>query len=125
MQLAALWCYFKYGRSIWNTDPVHVSICNTMQKHYGYYEAYDNSDRNSSTYALIRINPKLHRDLRSIVETVIHEYQHHLQPIESYERYFSLGYNYSDHPFETEASKIALRDAQECFEWVSKRLKKK
>lgn len=126
MQMAVLWCYFKYGRSIWNVAPLRVSICNTMRKLCGYYETYElETTEGWETIAMIRINPSNHSTLKSVVETVIHEYIHHLQQIDMYERYFSLGYNYSDHPFEKEASAVALRDTDECFKWISDRLQLK
>lgn len=123
MQLAVLWCYFKYGRSIWNTDPIHVSICNTMTQYWGYYEASQpEPEEVGTTIALIKVNPRKHDSLKSIVETIIHEYVHHLQPIDFYQKYFSLGYVYSDHPFEIEATQIAKNDVDECWEWVTNRL---
>ena len=38
-----------------------------------------------------------------LVKTLVHEYQHYLQSPSWMTRYYNMGYNYSDHPYEIAA----------------------
>ena len=40
-----------------------------------------------------------------LVRTIVHEYQHYLQSPSWMKRYYNMGYNYSDHPYEIAAYK--------------------
>ena len=42
---------------------------------------------------------------KMIIETLIHEYQHYLQSPSWFKRYYNMGYNYNDHPYEVAATK--------------------
>lgn len=37
---------------------------------------------------------------KHIIQTLIHEYQHYLQSPSWFTRYYNMGYNYNDHPYE-------------------------
>ena len=56
--------------------------------------------------------------IRDAIETMVHEYQHYLQggsggACDWHDRYFDMGYNYEDHPYELQAEDIVKRDADE------------
>jgi hypothetical protein len=38
-----------------------------------------------------------------LIRTIVHEYTHYLQSPSWMTRYYNMGYNYSDHPYEVEA----------------------
>ena len=40
-----------------------------------------------------------------VIQTLIHEYQHYLQSPLWMKRYYSMGYNYDNHPYELAATK--------------------
>ena len=42
-------------------------------------------------------------DRKHIIQTLVHEYQHYLQSPSWMKRYYNMGYNYNDHPYEVEA----------------------
>tara|TARA_R110000796_G_scaffold10371_1_gene34484 strand:+ start:2679 stop:3077 length:399 start_codon:yes stop_codon:yes gene_type:complete len=42
---------------------------------------------------------------RHIIETLIHEYQHYLQSPSWMVRYYNMGYEYNNHPYEVAATK--------------------
>ena len=46
--------------------------------------------------------PKM-KSKKHIVETLVHEYQHYLQSPLWMKRYYTMGYNYNDHPYEVHA----------------------
>lgn len=41
--------------------------------------------------------------LEDLVKTLIHEYQHYLQSPSWFTRYYNMGYNYDNHPYEVQA----------------------
>lgn len=43
--------------------------------------------------------------LEELIRTIIHEYQHYLQSPSWMTRYYKMGYDYSDHPYELAAYK--------------------
>lgn len=40
---------------------------------------------------------------KMLIQTIIHEYMHYLQSPIWFKRYYRMGYNYNDHPYELEA----------------------
>ena len=46
--------------------------------------------------------PKM-KSKRHIVETLVHEFQHSLQSPLWMKRYYTMGYDYNDHPYEVQA----------------------
>jgi len=40
---------------------------------------------------------------KQLIETLVHEYQHYLQSPSWMKRYYTMGYNYNDHPYEVAA----------------------
>ena len=46
--------------------------------------------------------PKM-KSKKHIIETLVHEYQHYLQSPSWMKRYYTMGYNYNDHPYEVAA----------------------
>ena len=41
---------------------------------------------------------------KMIIETLIHEYQHYLQSPSWFKRYYNMGYEYHNHPYELQAT---------------------
>ena len=54
--------------------------------------------------AIIIYYPKM-KSKKHVVETLVHEYQHYLQSPSWFKRYYDMGYNYNDHPYEVAATK--------------------
>ena len=46
--------------------------------------------------------PKM-KSKKHLIETLVHEYQHYLQSPSWMKRYYNMGYNYNDHPYEVAA----------------------
>jgi hypothetical protein len=85
---------------IWADDDVEFYGSTTKSKSEddeqlkGWYESMDN------TLTIVIDNVKNRRDL---VKTIIHEYQHYLQSPSWMARYYNMGYEYSNHPYEVAA----------------------
>ena len=45
---------------------------------------------------------------KQIIETLIHEYQHYLQSPSWFTRYYNMGFEYNNHPYEIAATKEEL-----------------
>ena len=73
------------------------------------YSVYTKEDHTEAEYIhdynTIVIYYKRMKDARHLAKSIIHEYQHYLQSPSWYTRYYSMGYNYSDHPYEIAAYK--------------------
>ena len=50
-----------------------------------------------------------------VVRTLIHEYQHYLQSPTWMKRYYTMGYEYDNHPYEVAA--IEAEEDYEMFKW--------
>ena len=53
--------------------------------------------------AIFIYHPKM-KSKKQIIETLVHEYQHYLQSPTWMSRYYKMGYNYNDHPYEVAAT---------------------
>tara|TARA_R110000803_G_scaffold24814_2_gene59520 strand:- start:10 stop:408 length:399 start_codon:yes stop_codon:yes gene_type:complete len=60
---------------------------------------YDKDDN-----TIIIYHPKMETK-KHIIETLIHEYQHYLQSYSWMMRYYKMGYDYTNHPYEVAATK--------------------
>ena len=58
---------------------------------------YDRTDNSIVIYFPKMVSKK------HIIQTLVHEYQHYLQSPIWMTRYYNMGYNYSDHPYEVAA----------------------
>tara|TARA_R110000868_G_scaffold117446_1_gene311927 strand:+ start:419 stop:817 length:399 start_codon:yes stop_codon:yes gene_type:complete len=104
-----LWCKETYGVSRFkNINYLTVEIDNTIEDAKGQYCPYSNR---------IYINPKHHTSFIEVIDTMIHEYTHFKQDIKvMYFKYMNeYSYNYSNHPYEHTANKVAERDRRKCF----------
>lgn len=65
-------------------------------------------------------------DLSYLIDTVIHEYAHHLQfDKKSCERDYNKNHHevgYWNNPFEIEARKVAIQHRESCLKWVLKQI---
>ena len=44
------------------------------------------------------------KDRKMVIQSLVHEYQHHLQSPSWFKRYYNMGYDYSNHPYEVQAT---------------------
>lgn len=102
------WCEEKYGMSRYNygLPSVRVSRTEDHEGLAGYYDDEINS---------IVVHLKLTDTLEELCSTVIEEWTHYLQSSYKYQL-LAKKYDYSDHPYEVEAKRIAERDHCICLE---------
>lgn len=60
--------------------------------------------------------------VKQLVQTVIHEYTHYLQPITTYYSKLLDKFGYDDHPMESEAREFEMEYYHECWKYVKPRL---
>jgi hypothetical protein len=56
--------------------------------------------------------------VKQLVQTVIHEYCHYLQPITTYDSKMLDEYGYDDHPMEVEAREFEMEHYHDCWKYV-------
>ena len=99
------WCCEKYGHSKYHKDFPTISIDRRGKRNYGWFC----TERNH-----IHIYENMHERTIDLVDTIIHEWTHYMQPTTWLARYEKT-HNYSENPYELEAQEVAMRDSSECF----------
>jgi len=71
------------------------------------YSVYTKEDHTEAEYIhdynTIVIYYKQIKDAEHLARSIVHEYQHYIQSPSWYTRYYNMGHNYSDHPYELAA----------------------
>lgn len=106
------WCINRYGRSKFIKEYPKLRVYQKarlnkkQEKIAGEYNATNNT---------ISVFLGCIKDTEDLIKTIIHEYIHYLQPIEScYEDLMTYYGDYRKHPLEVEAWEIAYKDYKEC-----------
>jgi len=95
-----------YGLSKWNDFPkveIHRNIYEMLsgiKDMEGEDNAQANFCRHSNTIELFYSEIK---DVNHIIQCLLHEYKHYLQSGTWFKRYYTMGYNYTNHPYELAA----------------------
>ena len=66
----------------------------------GEDNAQANYDRHNNTIQLFQSEI---RDTKHVIQCLLHEYKHYLQSGTWFKRYYAMGYDYSNHPYEVAA----------------------
>ena len=108
------WCVKTYGKSKHNRDFPEIqfrkgSYMNEDPNTMAFYDDHD---------AVIFINKDDHQSLRTLVNSVIHEYTHYKQNMKHYD-ILSQYLPYNKNPLEIEANKIARRDTKKCLREIT------
>jgi len=95
-----------YGLSKWNDFPkveIHRNIYEMLsgiEDMEGEDNAQANFCRHSNTIQLFQLEI---RDTKHVIQCLLHEYRHYLQSETWFKRYYTMGYDYSNHPYELAA----------------------
>lgn len=108
------WCVRTYGKSKYNRDFPEIRFrkgiyMNEDPKTMAFYDDED---------AVIFINKDDHHNLRTLVNSIIHEYTHYKQNMRHYD-ILSQYLPYNRNPLEIEANRIARRDTKKCLREIS------
>ncbi len=107
------WCIDKWGLNGRRKNELEIEIdWEVKEGPMGMYDYQDN---------LITIFVRNNKNIRDLVDTVIHEFTHQRQNMSQYHRVLK-GVGYGDHPMEVEAFSIAMINRKEC--WYSIKGKK-
>ena len=105
------WCYNNYGYSLFNNNYVKFNLSEETFNDKIYYGQYLKNE-----IILYKNNIK---SFKMFTIVIIHEYIHHLQDGEMYDKYhyeYNKTYNY--HPYEIQAENISKRDYKQCIKEV-------
>ena len=95
-----------YGLSKWNNFPkveIHRNIYEMLsgiKGMEGENNAQANYCRHSNTIELFYSEIK---DTKHVIQCLLHEYRHYLQSASWHTRYYAMGYDYTNHPYELAA----------------------
>lgn len=67
-------------------------------------EECPDAEYDNITNSIVIYYPKM-KSVKHLIQTLVHEYQHYLQSPSWMKRYYNMGYNYNDHPYEVAAYK--------------------
>lgn len=109
------WCFRTYGVSKHNRyfPEIQYRKGSYMNEDSSTMAFYDDQD------GVIFINKEDHRSLRTLANSIIHEYTHYMQNMKHYD-ILSQYLSYRNHPLEIEANKIARRDTKKCLREITK-----
>lgn len=108
------WCVKTYGKSRHNREFPEIQYrrgiyMNEDPKTMAFYDDHD---------GVIFINKDDHHSLRTLVNSVIHEYTHYKQNMKHYD-ILSQYLPYKKNPLEIEANMIARRDTKKCLREIT------
>ena len=95
-----------YGLSKWNDFPkveIHRNIyemVSGVEGMEGEVDAQADFCRHSNTINLYYSEIK---DIKHVIQCLLHEYRHYLQSGTWFKRYYAMGYDYTTHPYEVAA----------------------
>jgi hypothetical protein len=104
------WCLKTYGKSRYNKDFPEIQY---RKKHYSEDDPltmafYDDVE------GVIFIKKQDHPDMKTLANSIIHEYTHYKQNSYHY-HILSMYLPYSRNPMEIEADRVANRDTKKCL----------
>lgn len=107
------WCIQKWGTSSHNPEVLWFNTSWRTSPSSGLYDLDENE---------ITVFVKNHLNVRDLVDTVIHEFTHYMQPMYKYiDTLKETGYD--NHPLEIEARGRAKEYRKECWNWIKNNLK--
>jgi len=117
VDLAINWCIMNLGQRKWCPNVFVEVVKEEVTNGAGWYLAYRHDPE-------IAINANGNLPAMDLVDTVIHEYAHYLQPNfqETYDQ-LSTEYEYYNNPLEVEARETARKYRKKCFTEIKKDFK--
>lgn len=114
--LIITWCISKFGTRKYCPNVSVVNVKDRKEPDYAWYEP----DRHTPE---ITINITPTSNVQNLVDSLLHEYTHYLEPNfqQRYEEY-EKKYDYDHHPLEKKARKVAKKHRRKCFNDIKKEL---
>ena len=95
-----------YGLSKWNDFP-NVEIHNNIYEMASGIEGMMGEDNAQASFCrhsnTINLFQQEITDIKHIIQCLLHEYRHYLQSGTWFKRYYTIGYDYTNHPYELAA----------------------
>lgn len=114
-KLSYCWCLMNLKRSKYHESVPKIIIKSGQSERF---RGYFNNRKN-----IICIFLGNHKNFDDICQTVIHEWKHYQQNLKMYDRYITLyGRNFKNHPYEKVAENFAIKNFEECGEWVNSKI---
>ncbi|MDA9112040.1 hypothetical protein N9J42_01005 [bacterium] len=99
--------YYGYSKFIPHCTPYVELHHNIYARYSGEEEAQGDEDNCHAEFdrtdnSIVVYYPNM-ENREHVIQTLVHEYQHYLQSPSWFKRYYDMGYNYNDHPYEVAA----------------------
>ena len=108
VNLTIMWSIKEWGLNKRRKNILTVDFSWDENEDMGRYFSSENK---------IVIYPKMIRNIRDLIDTVIHEFTHQMQSLSNYNLILSKT-GYKDHPMEIEANEIALENRAKCWKEI-------
>ena len=98
-----------YGISKFQECSPYVEVQRNIYEKYSGIEGMEGDEDNchaehcSINNEITIYYPQM-KNRKMVIESLVHEYQHHLQSPTWFKRYYDMGYDYTNHPYEVEAT---------------------
>ena len=108
------WCVKTYGKSKYNREfpEIQYRKASYMGEDPNTLAFYDDVE------GVIFINKEDHKSIRTLANSIIHEYTHYRQNMKHYD-ILSQYLPYHKNPMEIEANRIAKRDTKKCLREIA------
>ena len=115
VKLATKWCVENFGVNNRRHKPFTISIrkYNNKKDRYGQFDEIDN---------VITIYYGTCKNIKLLIQTLIHEYTHYMQPIRSAYHRLYKEHGYNNHPMEIEARDMEKKYYSETFTYIKKHI---
>ena len=118
VDLALGWCVNKFGVRKWAPSVIVDVIKDNMSDDGGWYIPYRHDPE-------ITINTNANLTIKDLIDTVIHEYDHYLQPnFQTVYDQLYTEYGYHENPLEIKAKDTAKANRRLCFNYIKKEINK-
>ncbi len=99
--------FYGFSKFLPNETPYVETHYNIYARYSGEAEAEGEQDSCQAEYdrtdnSIVVYWPNM-KNRKHIIQTLVHEYQHYLQSPSWFKRFYTMGYDYNDHPYEVAA----------------------
>ena len=99
--------FYGFSKFLPNETPYVKTHYNIYARYSGEAEAEGEQDSCQAEYdrtdnSIVVYWPNM-KNRKHIIQTLVHEYQHYLQSPSWFKRFYTMGYDYNDHPYEVAA----------------------
>jgi hypothetical protein len=113
------WCTDHLGQNCHVKKDLKIEIIYNNPVFEGYAEYYIDED-----YRIIRIFMDFNNTIKQLISSILHEFTHDLQPVQSKYDKLQKKYGYRNHPLEKQARRMEDRFTDICWDDIKHKVEK-